>query len=236
MPPPGHGDVHLWWVDLARGQVAASLLSPIERERAGRLRREDDRRRWIAARTALRQILSGYIGRPPRDVPLVVGAYGKPALAGGTPHFNLSHAGERALLAVALCEVGVDLEPAAADSVTLADLNRLMARVCTVEEAARVRALPVAEQQRAFLRLWVMKEAYVKGIGVGLGWEPGGDWGEGLLGGGAETEDQFVFGESPDWTIRLFDAGPSWVAALAVRELEIRICAREWPADKAGPG
>ena len=94
VPPLQGGDVHVWQWDLdAGGSVAGheAELDVAERARLRRFRREVDARRYAAGRSGLRCILGAYTGHEPQRVPLTVGEYGKPELAGGgSLYFNLS--------------------------------------------------------------------------------------------------------------------------------------------------
>ena len=85
------------------------MLSDDERERAARLapgRAALDRRARGAADRA-RPASSAH----PSDVELAAGPHGKPELPGSALRFNLSHSGDRALIALADgVEVGVDVE------------------------------------------------------------------------------------------------------------------------------
>jgi 4'-phosphopantetheinyl transferase len=45
----------------------------------------------------------------------------------------------------------------------------LAQRACTSQELADLRALPAHERGDAMLRLWTLKEAYTKALGVGTG-------------------------------------------------------------------
>jgi 4'-phosphopantetheinyl transferase len=102
--------VDLWTVSLLDPRPA--LLSEEEAERASRFRFEVDRVRWTRARSALRAILSRYAGDAPEALRFVYGPHGKPALSPASDiEFNLSHAGDWALIAVAgPVPVGVDIE------------------------------------------------------------------------------------------------------------------------------
>ena len=106
--------VHVWRADLdCPGWPGAGGLPPAERERAARLAHPVRRRRWVAARWALRGVLAGYLDRAPAEIELCAGERGKPRLASPDRalRFNLSHSGVRALVAVAWDrEVGVDVE------------------------------------------------------------------------------------------------------------------------------
>ncbi len=89
-------------------------------------------------------------------------ATGKPWLPGG-PHFNLSHSGELALIALcADAPVGVDLEHARG----LRHPEGLARRMCSPRELAHVHG--AADLTAALLALWVRKEAVAKAEGGGL--------------------------------------------------------------------
>jgi hypothetical protein len=106
--------VHIWTADLdSLAWPDAARLPSDERARAERLLSPTKRRRWIAARWALRTVLGDYLGRSPATIELRLGRSGKPELTDPRPglRFNLSHSHGRALVAVcAGREVGVDLE------------------------------------------------------------------------------------------------------------------------------
>jgi 4'-phosphopantetheinyl transferase len=102
--------VDLWTVSLLEERPV--FLSEEEAARAARFRFEGDRVRWRRARSALRAILSRYAGVAPEALGFVYGPHGKPALSSASNiEFNLSHAGDWALIAVAgPVPVGVDIE------------------------------------------------------------------------------------------------------------------------------
>ena len=102
--------VDIWRIDLTRDR--APVLSAAEIARATRFRFESDRERWSRAHSALRQVLSRYTGTAPLEQVFATGPHGKPFLEHrSAPHFNLSHSGDWALVAVCLaCPVGVDVE------------------------------------------------------------------------------------------------------------------------------
>jgi 4'-phosphopantetheinyl transferase len=107
-------ELHVWRVELdSEGWEGTGDLPSTERDRAEAMRRPRARRRWVAARWALREVLGSYLGEEPAKIELRFGDRGKPMLAAtGEPlRFNLSHSGELAL--IALCEgreVGVDVQ------------------------------------------------------------------------------------------------------------------------------
>ncbi|HYF66402.1 MAG TPA: hypothetical protein VD886_26475 [Herpetosiphonaceae bacterium] len=116
-PPLAGGVIEVWSVGLERPAAAVAALHATlpadERARAERFRFERDRRRFSVAHAALRAILAARLGCAPGAVALLAGEYGKPALAGNRAglEFNLSHAAEYALIALALdTPIGVDIE------------------------------------------------------------------------------------------------------------------------------
>ena len=142
-PGLGAGEVHVWTVQLG-----------------GR-----DRQR---ARQAMRTILGAYLQAPPDSLEIDTTAAGKPYLADDRIHFNLSHSRDVALVAVATAPVGVDLEHPR----EFRAAERLARRICSEREYASLQRAGgdrgIAGAQLQLLRLWVRKEAVVKGTGEGL--------------------------------------------------------------------
>lgn len=209
----------------AAGAERTSWLSAAERERADRFAFERDRSRYVCARASLRQVLGACLGVHPARVTLVQGPHGKPALAAAHRPlgFNLSHSGDRALVAVALGrEVGVDLEQIRADI----DLLGIARSYFTQGEARELASTPAPEQPAAFFRLWTAKESYLKARGEGLTTPLDG----------FELEDQ---GPRPFtlrwsrldppgsvWRIVPLDLGAGWTAALTCEGTEWSV--RRW--------
>lgn len=173
--PPQGCDVDVWDIDLDTAPAdAITLLDDAERARAQAFVHSHHRQRYIAAHAAMRRVLGRYLGVPPKVLQFDLGPYGKPALqqTPGTPslHFNLSHSGNRALLAVGGSQpLGVDLEavrPGVPDPA-------LTALVLTQDERRQYDELPPAQRTPAFFSLWARKEACMKAVGLGLALEPG---------------------------------------------------------------
>lgn len=115
------------------------------------------------ARQAARQVLAEYLGVPPTEVRWSVGPWGKPGLnhSRSAIRFNLSHAGDFALLAVSeVADVGVDIECRLPRSGAQALADRFFT------PADRALLTAAADRQDAvYLRLWTRKEACVKAAG-----------------------------------------------------------------------
>ena len=163
----GEREIHVW---LARTDVSAetirelsAVLDDEERARAARFRFEDDQRRSIVARSALRTLLGRYLDRPPGDLRFVLGPQGKPALADVPLEFNVSHSGTYVTIAFAEgSPIGVDVETERRTNDMLAIAGRFFSPV----EAEAVRnADNIAA---AFYKTWTAKESVIKAIGGGL--------------------------------------------------------------------
>jgi 4'-phosphopantetheinyl transferase len=173
---PAQDELHLWQLDLtggvARWAVACGWLTPEELARGQRYLRVEIREQFIACRSLLRALLSRYIAVPPQAVALQVSPYGKPQLAPGQGNaataelqFNVSHSHGQALIAVARRrQVGVDIEVHR----PLTDLPAIVRRYFSPADQAVFARLPPAEQEQAFFRGWVCKEAFGKAVGRGL--------------------------------------------------------------------
>jgi 4'-phosphopantetheinyl transferase len=166
LPSPAPG-VRLWYTLLdAPPERLADLydrLDAAERARAARYCVPVVRRRFVAARGILRELLGAYLGESPAQVRFVPNAWGKPEPEGGPP-FNLAHSGDLALYAVADREVGIDVERVR----PLEDPAGLAKRFFSPTEVEALQALSPTLQRVAFFTTWVRKEAYVKARGEGL--------------------------------------------------------------------
>jgi 4'-phosphopantetheinyl transferase len=164
-------DLEVWqvaldWMRPLASVRSLSFLSDDERARAMRYRRDVDQIRFAATRSALRQLLAGAMGIDPARLRFELSDRGKPRLAGsGRMSFNVSHAGECALIAFSpVREVGIDIEQV---DVTL-DWRELSPLVCTADERRVLDALPLALQTERFFRCWTAKEALLKALGLGI--------------------------------------------------------------------
>jgi 4'-phosphopantetheinyl transferase len=172
-PSIGDHEVHVRFARLAPDPEAErrawAVLTPSERDRALRLKQHRDRAHQVRTRAAVRRVLAVYLQLAPQDVVIVSGQNGKPKVAGGAkrewPRFSVSHSGTVALMAVSMNhEVGADVEQIRAD-VVWRDIAKSF---LSLAERDAIDNLPRAAQRRAFFNCWVRKEAYLKGLGVGL--------------------------------------------------------------------
>jgi 4'-phosphopantetheinyl transferase len=165
--------LHVWRVSLDQREAAlqrfSESLSADERLRAERFHFPRGRDHFVAARGALRDILSRYVGLAPGLLRFSYERYGKPVLSretgGELLRFNLSHSHGLALCAVTRGrEVGVDLEHVREDFAG----PEIAERFFSPREVSALRALPPGARTSAFFDCWTRKEAYIKARGEGL--------------------------------------------------------------------
>ena len=161
-------DIWLWRLSLPASALERLWrnLSPEERAKAVRFAARLHREQYVAGRGCLREILGRYLHRPPHSVSIHCNAFGKPRLGNGSAsalHFNLSHSGDFAALAVSPAfDVGIDIEEMRPLEEPIAD------RFFSPVEAGALRHISSERSVRAFYRCWTSKEAFVKAHGVGL--------------------------------------------------------------------
>jgi 4'-phosphopantetheinyl transferase len=167
-------NVHLWRANLdlpeAEIEELESLLSSDEQARADRFRFPQHRRRFIAARGILRQIIASYEDIKP-NLPALFeySPLGKPRLSVSLGdrdlQFNVSHSNELALYSFTRRDrIGIDLESEKLHS----DVIQIAQRFFTTNEATYLAGLTEDLQIPAFLQIWTAKEAYLKATGEGI--------------------------------------------------------------------
>ncbi len=226
-PPAGTALVVAAGLHGEESRIAAiePWLSPEERERAGRFRVAGLRRRFLASRGVLREVLAACAGCRPAELRFLTGPDGKPRLGGLRPvHFNLSHSSDVMLLAVsAECALGVDVERLR----PMKDALAIARRFFTPREAAWLESASAAAPDEAFFRLWTRKEAVLKACGQGIG--SGLDTLE-LVDGSSELRRQLRHPEprGAEWQIHELCPAAGYVGALAVSPSVNEIRCHAW--------
>ena len=213
-----------------RAAQALDSLSEDERERAQRFVFTRDRLRFCVAHSELRNSLAQCAGADLSELRFGTLPGGKPIIEQPRDarrwHFNLSHSGRFALLAISdTTPVGVDIE---------------RKRVLGDEAAVAKRFFSAAEQQTyfqvstplkkdTFFAIWTRKEAYIKAIGLGLAMplqafdvSTPGDW----LAEPRIRSEKLEGNRVPDghWQIRSLETPEGYAGALAVRgQAKLRI-------------
>lgn len=233
------GQVHVWRIDQAVGEDEGrrtelyGVLDDRERARADRFKSPIHRGRFILRHAAARGILARYLGSKAEAIRYTVDPNGKPRVAGGrgepVVHFNLSDSHDLALLAVAGDHaVGVDIEYLRPGRASRALAERFFA-AGEVEALAKV---PDACFADAFFACWTRKEAFVKGVGVGItstlkrfevSTNPGAD--ETLVRAPADLS------EGLKWWLQNIDPGAGYTAAVALARGSCRIARYRYEPD-----
>jgi 4'-phosphopantetheinyl transferase len=214
--------VHVWTMRVdGLDEVLVSpwlaVLDAAERERAARFVFPRHRAQFIAAHWLARAALSALAEPPPEAWRFVSGTHGKPvAWIGDCPgpvSFNLSHTEGMVGVAAAASPdlaIGFDLE-AASRQVEWAIAERYFLR----PELAWLESLPESARADGFLRLWTLREAFVKATGAGLTADLAAFWFE-----AATANIQFAPGQDDDaasWWFEQRHLDEAFVAALGVR-------------------
>ncbi|MFE6984875.1 4'-phosphopantetheinyl transferase family protein [Streptomyces griseus] len=196
---------------LSVGLLDRPELDDRERRRAASFLRPRDAALYVCAHLALRHVLGARLGVAPGDVRLTRapcpgcgGPHGRPVLEGSSPavRFSLSHSEGTALVAVAETAVGVDVQ-----GLPGTDTVDVCLPALHPDERAELTQEPVGALPAAFGQLWARKEAYLKGLGTGLGRSPSLDY----LG-------TRVHRRPDGWTVTDLACGPHHRAAVALRE------------------
>jgi 4'-phosphopantetheinyl transferase len=166
----------LWY--LRTGEVEApqalaafdSFLNSEERRRKQAFRFEEHRHEYLVTRGLCRMVLARHVSMPPGDLRFRRNDYGRPEIDPPSGlRFNLSNTVAMVVCAVATGrEIGVDAEP-------LSHADRILAvaeRVYTSGELARLSRLEPPLRRLDAVRLWTLKEAYMKARGLGMSLPP----------------------------------------------------------------
>jgi 4'-phosphopantetheinyl transferase len=172
---PADAAVHVW---IARESLAddpavvariATLLSPDERDRQARLTAATPRRLDLIARGLQRRMLSRLAPAvAPDQWRFVRGDTGRPSLAAPFDatglHFNLAHTPGLVVMAAGrVPDIGIDVE--GLDKRVNLDVAR---RYFSEAETEALLAMPPEQRPMRFLRLWTLKESYLKATGAGV--------------------------------------------------------------------
>lgn len=175
--------VEIWLWDnadyIAEADRLFALLSEAELARRDRQFSRQKAAFWAISRARLREQLAAITGVPAAALQFEENEYGKLKLAGANPHFSLSHEGSWTALAVCKqAEVGIDLE-------AIKPLNREeMDWPLSPVERQHLSEVTPEDLPQAFFRYWTLKEAFIKGLGLGVSFP-------------LEDFDMTPFGETP---------------------------------------
>ncbi len=123
--------------------------------------------RFLVRRAAIRKVSADLSGVPAGDIRVERGPTGALKYVPPIPGLNasMSHRGPYAAMAFGSAPIGVDLE-------STGDFVQIPWNVLHPAEVKALEALDDDQRTLGFLRLWTVKEAYVKALGFGLSREP----------------------------------------------------------------
>lgn len=164
-------EIHVWTAKLTITREKESelflLLNEDEKNRANRFQYAVHKKRFIATRSALRQLLGVYLGIAPDKIEFGYDEYEKPFLKTANSlalQFNLSHSEDIAVYAFTLEHpIGIDIE-----KIQPTFSQGVAERFFSPKENEALKHLSTREQVVGFYRLWSRKEALIKAIGKGL--------------------------------------------------------------------
>lgn len=169
-------EIHLWHADKADFPLPElqdhcfDWLTEKEQHRYQRYYFDTHRQQLLLGRFLARSVLSQYTETiDPGDWRFVENEYGKPAIDPlqnqDKLFFNLSHSGDKLVLAVARLEqIGIDIER----SDKARRVQKISSRFFSAREVEELLALAEEAWQQRFYQLWTLKEAYIKACGLGL--------------------------------------------------------------------
>jgi 4'-phosphopantetheinyl transferase len=166
MSPLGN-QVHVYACDINTldTQSFCSLLTNEELDKANAFRQQADTRRFITGRLMAKKILGYYAMKVPSDIVIKPQHNGKPLAythSGITlPFFNISHSGNKVLIACSHDLVGIDIE-----LVKDIETENLAETVFSERELRLFRT--AVDKAPVFYQFWTRKEALLKAAGVGL--------------------------------------------------------------------
>ncbi|PWA82284.1 major facilitator superfamily protein [Artemisia annua] len=184
---PSRMETHLWYVlpnEVNSESVLSryvDLLSPLEKDHVFSIRDNQLQKTALIARALVRTTIARYQIRPqvsPKSLQFRKNAYGKPEVDWENDndwppiHFNLSHTSSLIACGVTIdSPIGIDVEEKKRTM-----KNKILSfakRYFTNEEMEVLRAISDPEVQRQeFIKLWTLKEAYVKALGRGFSGAP----------------------------------------------------------------
>ncbi len=156
--------VELFAADIKQiAPVAQDLIPLLDAERQARVRAFGSSRSGLLS-LAAGLLLYSVFGDGARRATFALGKRGKPHLPDETP-FNITHAGDYAVLALSKQAVGVDLE-----WIRPIDWNRIANRFFHPEERAYLDES--SDPAAGFFTIWTLKESYLKAEGFGFSISP----------------------------------------------------------------
>lgn len=160
--------VHLWMIDVSSDEVILKVLTGTlnadEKIRSQKFVFENDRKQYITAHGALRQILGCYLSVNPAKIQFRKTNNHKPFISYPFTNikFNITHSENKILIAISIAEIGVDIELIKPFFEFKEVINSYFSKK---ERSIIVNSINPSE---IFYKLWTRKEAVLKASGIGI--------------------------------------------------------------------
>ena len=112
---------------------------------------------YVKENTSSREFLKEVLKKYNVKSKIITNEYGKPYLENNELYFNISHSGDYTVIAVGDSEIGVDIQ-------------KLSYKPKVIKRFYNEKEKELATNEIEFTKIWTIKEAYVKKIGIGLGY------------------------------------------------------------------
>jgi 4'-phosphopantetheinyl transferase len=158
-------DIWSFALDTPLPSPGAAILSHDEQTRAQRFHFAHHQHHFTRARMVLRLTLARYLNISPEHLVFDYAEHGKPFLPQHPElQFNLSHSGNRGLLAVGKTHpLGIDIE-----KFSDRPYEGIGSHVFSDEENATLKTMSPSLKPMVFFNFWAQKEAFIKMLGLGL--------------------------------------------------------------------
>ncbi|HSN30362.1 MAG TPA: 4'-phosphopantetheinyl transferase superfamily protein [Kofleriaceae bacterium] len=141
-----------------RDELARAHLSPHEIDRYRALDEFSKRQlEWLGGRLAVKRSIAELVARSPREIEIRQEGQTRPYVQPAEIHVAISHSFDVALGAAAPYEIGIDVE-----------LVRPLPAELLEYAFAAGELEPLGMDDAAVVRLWTMKESFVKMLGLGI--------------------------------------------------------------------
>lgn len=142
-----------------------SYLNDSETKKAHQFYFQPLRDRYIISHGYLRLLLAQYLASSPERITFYFNEYGKPFCTESEKvYFNLSYSELYICYAISRYPVGVDIE----FMKDIKELELLLQEVTSLEEITELKKKEPTNKLEIFYKIWTMKEAFLKALGIGL--------------------------------------------------------------------
>lgn len=172
-PKISPNEVHIWRSSLSSNvDILDSYLQTLSNDeitRANSFYFKKDKICYIAARGILRNILGRYNHIKPKTIKFIYSKLGKPYLItkqnNQNLYFNISHSRNYLLCTITKnTDIGVDIEHCQ----NISNLDEVAAYLLSEHEYIDLQNLFNDKKHDYFYKVWTLKEAFVKTLGIGL--------------------------------------------------------------------